>query len=176
VAALDFTTERLRLRPWRENDVACVLAIYGDERVWRWLGADPQPLNDPEAAFARIKRWASLYRGACGIWAVVPLGEQSPVGTVLLLPLPDAQGSYTDAIEIGWHFSPQVWGKGYATEAAQALLDRAWVEDISEVHAVVYPGNDASVAVTKRLGMTDQGITDAWYGTTLRHFLVTRPQ
>ena len=103
---LDIKTARLRLRPWRETDVQRFLAIYGDEQVWRWLGATPAPLTDPEIALSRIKRWAGLFDGPCGIWAVVPDDETEPVGTVLLLHLPDKDGNLTDDIEIGWHFMP----------------------------------------------------------------------
>ena len=172
---LDIKTARLRLRPWRETDVQRFLAIYGDEQVWRWLGATPAPLTDPEIALSRIKRWAGLFDGPCGIWAVVPDDEVEPVGTVLLLHLPDKDGNLTDDIEIGWHFMPAAWGKGYASESAAALLDRAWLDGVETVHAVVYPGNDPSVAVTARLGMSDAGLTDVWYGAELRHFVIDRP-
>jgi RimJ/RimL family protein N-acetyltransferase len=172
---LDIKTSRLTLRPWRETDVRRFLAIYGDEQVWRWLGASPAPLTDPEVALSRIKRWAGLFAGPCGVWAVVPHDETDPVGTVLLLHLPDADGIPTEDLEIGWHFMPVAWGKGYASEAASALLDRAWLADVNEVHAVVYPGNDRSVAVTKRIGMSDAGTTNVWYGTELLHFVMVRP-
>lgn len=161
-----------------------MLSIYGDERVWQWLGANPQPLRDPEVAYGRIKRWASLFDGPLGIWAVVPQGDSgvaaeqppAPVGSVLLLHLQDGEGNYTPEVEVGWHFAPNVWGRGYATEATAALIERAWTFDIDELHAVVYPGNERSVAVTQRLGMSDVGLTDRWYGATLRHFLLRRPQ
>ncbi len=169
------TTSRLILRPWRPDDVDRFIAIYGDERVWKWLGATPAALTDPSAALARINRWAGLFDGACGIWAVVLHGSDEPVGTVLLLHLPDAAGNQSSAIEIGWHFAPDSWGHGYATEAAAVLLERAWEFGIEEVHAVIYPGNDASAAVAERLQLIDQGMTGEWYGVELRHFSTTAP-
>jgi len=173
--ATEIRTERLTLRAWRTSEVERFCEIYGDERVWRWLGAHPAPLTDPVLAADRIERWEALITGPFGVWAVVPDGSETPAGTVILLQLPDDDGVPTDDVEVGWHFAPDTWGRGYATEAARVLLARAWDHGLAEVHAVVYPGNDRSMAVTQRLGMTDLGVTSQWFGVELRHFLATNP-
>ena len=41
-----------------------------------------------------------------------------PVGTVLLVPFRDVPGDDAE-VEVGWHFHPDAWGKGYATESAR---------------------------------------------------------
>ena len=76
---------------------------------------------------------------------------------------------------MGWHFHPDHWGHGYATESAQLLLDQAWAVGLDEVWAVVHHGNDRSVAVTERLGMEPMGVTDRWYGVELDSFRLARP-
>jgi len=57
--------------------------------------------------------------------------------------------------EIGWTISPEHWGHGYATEAAQASL--AYVFDTlgwkSAIH-VILMGNEASIGVAKNIGST----------------------
>jgi RimJ/RimL family protein N-acetyltransferase len=51
--------------------------------------------------------------------AVVERASGVPAGTVILRPLPDGAGE----IEIGWHVHPDRWGRGFATEAAAAVLE-----------------------------------------------------
>ena len=68
--------------------------------------------------------------------------------------LPDSEGTLTEDVEIGWHLHPDHWGNGYATEAATRLLRHAdETLGITEINALAYPGNDASIAVMRRLGM-----------------------
>jgi RimJ/RimL family protein N-acetyltransferase len=87
-------------------------------------------------------------------------------GTVLLVPLPDGDGEY----EVGWHFHPDSWGNGFATEAAKGALARAFRHGLTEVFAVVRPTNERSLAVCRRLGMDALGQTVRYYGTTLELF------
>nr|WP_260428615.1 GNAT family N-acetyltransferase [Micromonospora globispora] len=67
-------------------------------------------------------------------------------------------------MEVGWHLHPDSWGHGYATEAARAVVEREFETGTEQVFAVVMPGNDASMAVARRLGMTHVGIRTDWYG------------
>ena len=73
-------------------------------------------------------------------------------------------------VEVGWHLHPDSWGNGYATEAARAALRRGFAAGLDEILAVVRPGNEASVAVCRRLGMTPLGRTTRWYDTELEVF------
>ena len=82
---------------------------------------------------------------------------------MLLLPLDDAGGP-TDLVEIGWHLHPDEQGRGYATEAAQALLDRAAAAGIADVLALTDLDNGPSQRVAARLGMEDEGVSDRWFG------------
>jgi RimJ/RimL family protein N-acetyltransferase len=99
--------------------------------------------------------------------------EAGPVGTVLLLPLHDDAGP-TAEVEVGWHLHPGYQGRGYATEAATALLGAAAQAGLAEVLALTDLDNLASQAVAGRLGMTDEGLTDRWYGITARQYRWTR--
>lgn len=175
------STERLVLRPWAEADAEAALAIYSDDSVWPWLGADPAPCPDLEAALARVRRWATLGdtplgSGPLGFWAIEApgIGEISPdpCGSVILLALPRSDGAPSTAVEIGWHLHPAAWGRGIATEAALALLERARAAGLEQVHAVVRPDNVRSVAVCERLGMTNLGRTTEWYGTEFVDFVL----
>jgi GNAT superfamily N-acetyltransferase len=79
------------------------------------------------------------------------------------------------AAELGWHLHPDSWGHGYATEAARAVVDRAFDDGLLEVYAVVRPGNEPSLAVCRRLGMQPLGRTTCWYGRELEAFRLEAP-
>jgi RimJ/RimL family protein N-acetyltransferase len=59
------------------------------------------------------------------------------------------------AVTVGWRFSPRMWGRGYATEAATAVLDEAFTTmGLERVGCVTNARNRRSVRVAERLGMT----------------------
>jgi RimJ/RimL family protein N-acetyltransferase len=176
VPDLVFATQRLDVRPWTHDDVDRMYDIYRRQEVSRWLGTTGRPTESVDAMHATIDRWAVRSAVApYGIWAVVPREGGVPAGTVLLVPFTDADGADLADIEVGWHFHPDAWGNGYATESARGALELAWAAGLTEVYAVVHPGNDRSVAVTRRLGMSALGRTDRFYGLELDAFLATAP-
>jgi RimJ/RimL family protein N-acetyltransferase len=60
-----------------------------------------------------------------------------------------------DETEVGWALRPEDWGKGYATEAAQACIDWGFREfDFPYLTAMIQPANVRSIRVAERLGMT----------------------
>jgi RimJ/RimL family protein N-acetyltransferase len=143
--------------------------------VTRWLGSHPRrPVTTEEEARRRLTAWREHGQGLAaplGLWAVVPNGAPGPVGTVLLLPLSDDTG-LTGLIEIGWHLHPDYQGQGLATEAALALLGVAGQAGTDEVLAITDLDNTASQRVAGRLGMTDDGVTQRWFGLTARQYRV----
>ena len=171
-----FATDRLDIRLWTHDEAERAFDIYRRWEVARWLGADPKAAESVEAMHGTIDRWAAREQGAYGIWAVVPRDTGIPVGTVLLVALQDADAQAVDEIEVGWALHPDHWGHGFATEAAAGALARGWAAGLHEVYAVVQPGNDASVAVTARLGMSPLGRTRQWYGIELDAFRIDRPE
>jgi RimJ/RimL family protein N-acetyltransferase len=173
-------TGRLLLRHWDESDVAAFFDVYSREEVARWLGAQPRrPLATVAEARERLGRWREHERGLpppLGLWAIVPYtagaapGEfGQPVGTLLLLPLSDDDGP-SGLVEVGWHLHPQFQGRGLATEAARAVLALAGDAGIDQVLALTDPDNAASQRVAERLGMTDEGETERWFGLTTRQY------
>jgi RimJ/RimL family protein N-acetyltransferase len=166
-------TSRLVLRGWTasDEDAAAAYAVLAHDEVWPWLGAEPRPCPDVETARARNVRWAGLADDVLGVWAVetpgMPDVAPQPCGSVLLLPLVRSDGAASDAVEIGWHLHPSAWGRGVATEGATAIVERARAAGLGRLHAVVRPGNERSLAVCDRLGMTRVGRTDEWFGVEL---------
>lgn len=166
-----FRTERLDVRPWQHTDEARLFDTYSRWEVARWLGATPRVLQSPDEAAGVVDRWAARADGAFGIWAVQVRDTGIVAGTVLLVPLPD----HPDEIEVGWHFHPDSWGHGYATEAARGAILHGFRAGLSEIYAVVRPDNAPSIAVCRRLGMTPLGRTTRWYDTELEAFRLTTP-
>lgn len=169
-------TPRLLLRQWEESDLPAFFDIYSREEVARWLGPQPRrAVTSPEEARSRLLRWRAREAGLdrpLGLWAIVPQPAAAPavpVGTALLLPLTDASGP-TGVTEIGWHLHPDHQGQGLATESARALLAAAEDAGLGQILALTDPDNVPSQAVATRLGLHDDGLTDRWFGLTLRQF------
>jgi RimJ/RimL family protein N-acetyltransferase len=164
-------SERLVLRPWRSDDAEFVLDMYSRPEVMRYLGRQPVLLTELAEAQARIAAWTAFPGPLHGVWAIVPAGRQTPVGTALLKVLPcSGSGEPSGVTEVGWHLHPHAWGHGYATEAGGRLLAHAWSHGLSTVFAVTYPENEASQAVCLRLGMTPLGLTEDYYDLTCALF------
>ncbi|MEG9226470.1 GNAT family N-acetyltransferase [Aeromicrobium sp. Sec7.5] len=163
-------TERLVLRRFTRHDLDVLADLWSRPEVARWSGPRrPRAREEVREGLANQPGRAGTHPSTAML-AIVPKGQTHPVGVALLVPLPPSSGSDRQDVEIGWHLFPEVQGRGYATEAARALVERAAAGGIGEVHAVTDPANEASQAVCRRLGMTDLGIRDDWYNSSLRAF------
>ena len=96
--------------------------------------------------------------------AIVLKSEETLVGSVGLAPclapfgrLPSFGGTRRRTPEVGlfWALFPAHWGRGYATEAARAMVSYAFEElDLARIVATTEHSNLRSIAVMRRLGMT----------------------
>jgi|GEM_PF-195769 len=172
-------TERLRLRAWTHSaaDVEFVFDTYSRWEVQRFIGRVPRVMEDRSEAEATIARWKSVDDSVHGIWAVERRGDGQLLGTLLLKPIPASSDQVplplSGDTEIGWHFHPDAWGKGYATEAAARVLAHAFTAGLSEVVAVTNEANAASQGVAQRIGLVHQGQTTRYYNATCELFTAT---
>ncbi|MGD9511684.1 MAG: GNAT family N-acetyltransferase [Geminicoccaceae bacterium] len=145
------TTARLLLRPWRDADLAPFAALNADRRVMEHF---PGPLGRPASDTLATEIQADLERNGFGLWAVEVPGVASFIGFVGATE-PDFEAPFTPAIEIGWRLAFEHWGKGYATEAARAVVAHAFGPlGLAELVSFTVPANRRSRAVMERLGMT----------------------
>ena len=169
-------TSRLLLRDFVAEDADFLFDMFSRPEVARWSG-EGTPMAHRDEAVARIGRQFERKGGHPGAAILLATDRASgtPYGMVMLVPIPSSTGAGREDMEIGWHFHPDAWGNGYATEAAAALVERAFGSEIPELYAVTEPLNEPSQAVCRRLGMTDLGLSSDWYDRELRAFRLRRP-
>lgn len=164
-----FETPRLHLREWTPEDAADAYAIFSDPEVTRWLGGSGQyPASVEEMRQTIVERWIPRYRvlaeSGFGFWASEEKATGRVIGAVLLKAMPGDGGVETHDIELGWYVVRPRWGEGFAPEGASAVTAYALGElGLTELHAIVKPGNDRSMAVARKLGMKPLGRTTKYY-------------
>jgi RimJ/RimL family protein N-acetyltransferase len=151
------TTARLRLRPWRESDLAPFAAMNADPLVMEHFAA-PLPREESDA-YARRMMTAIEGRG-WGNWALEEIGGEPFVGFAGLA-VPSFEAHFTPCTEIGWRLARSAWGRGYATEAARAALAFGFGElGLAEIVSFTALANKRSIAVMERLEMRRDGEFD----------------
>ena len=144
-------TERLLLRPGWAEDAPALAAAIADEMIVRNLATAPWPyrLRDAEAFLAQPRD------------PVLPSflifertdGAPNLVGSCGLGRRPSG------AVELGYWIARPFWGRGYATEAAVALIDIARALGFTQLEGSHFLDNPASARVLEKLGFEPVGIT-----------------
>jgi ribosomal-protein-alanine N-acetyltransferase len=142
--------ERVRLRPWRDEDRAVFAAMNADERVMEFF---PTLLSRAESDALVDAIHAHFSAHGFGLWAVeVP--DIAPFIGFTGLAVPRFTAAFTPCVEIGWRLAAEHWGKGYATEAARLALAYGFeTAGLSEIVSFTTVSNLRSRAVMGRLGM-----------------------
>ena len=173
-------TERLILRPYAKSDAARVLDIQGRLEVIRWLGNPPYiPMETLDEAVAWMGRWRTRHDvdSQQRAYAIEVKDASQVAGTALVMRLERLEGGFVGEYEVGWHLHPDSFGHGFATEAVSALLDVAFAEGLDQIYAGMFPDNEPSAAVARRLGLREIGVQeDPWYGGDGRLFHTTREE
>lgn len=147
-------TERLLLRSPRPPDATALHARRNDPEVARyqdWLV--PVPLERVEA---EIDRAATLGGPTPGKWWMMTVADDAD--TTVLGDLVVHLDDDAHTAEVGYTFARSSWGRGYATEALDALDAHLFeVVGVTRVEAKLHPGNPASAMVLERVGMQFEG-------------------
>lgn len=150
-------TERLRLRPFTEDDLAELHAMWSHPEVGPWVGGmhtDPDQSVEELGEHLRHQREHGF-----SFWAVEELDTGRLVGEAGLMFF-ESRGP---EIETGWCLTRDTWGKGYAREAAAKWLEIAFEQlGFERVIAVILPGNERSVRLAESLGMHCAGTREAY--------------
>ncbi len=157
---LPLRTARLVLRSYRDDDVDATLAYYGDPNVARYLLGEPFTRSDAERVVRERKPLIDPQQPGDRLALVAEL-DGRVIGDLVL----QLKGPPTSIAEIGWVFHPGCHGQGYATEAARALIDVAFVHyGLHRVEAQMDARNTASARLCERLGMTQEAqLRQNWF-------------
>jgi len=143
-------TRRLLLTPLGQGDADELSEVLADPELHRFIGGRPataQELRDRYRALeAGSPRAGEVWRN----WVVRRRADARPVGTVQAT-IGGRAGGWT--AEIAWVVGVAWQGRGYASEAAQALV--AWLgrHDVQEIVAHIHPDHAASARVATRAGL-----------------------
>jgi len=149
-------TERLILRRARVSDAEAIFEEYAqDPEVSRHLVWKPH--RSPRDTSEFLKECEARWRAGEELsWVIVARGGERPFGMIACRLL-------GRAAEIGYVIGRRAWGRGYATEAARAVVD--WVSGqagIFRVGAFCDTGNPASARVLEKIGMIREGTLRRW--------------
>ncbi len=161
-------TERLLLRPFRDEDLDAYAEFSADPEVMRYMGA---PLSR-EDAWRQIAMLLGHWRlRGFGSWAA----EERETGELVGRLGPHRPEGWP-GFEIGWVLGRRYWGRGFATEGARAALEYAFTElDQPHVISLIHPDNQASIRVAERLGERLEGETQV-RGIGVLVFGIHRPE
>lgn len=142
-------TQRLTLREFEPEDVDALATILSDPETMRFY-----PMSfDRASVIDWIRRNRTRYASdGHGLWAMILNSTGELIGDCGLVRQ-SVEG--TDEIEIGYHVRRDLWGHGYATEAARACRDYAFANvKVDRLISLIRPENLASCRVAEKNGMT----------------------
>ena len=141
---VEFRTERLVLRPAREDDLDAIHAILSNPQAMTYWS------SPPHETLEQSRDWLQKMIGVR-----VPEGEELIVerdGKVI------GKAGLWRFPEIGFILHPDFWGQGYAQEALNLVIGRAFeVHGVPRIEADVDPRNLGSLKLLSRLGFRETG-------------------
>ncbi|EPF16856.1 Uncharacterised protein [Cedecea davisae] len=152
-----YQTERLILRPWREEDLPSFAEMNADPEVMRYF---LNPLTEDESRDYLESFRQRMAENGFGFWALEERSSGELAGFVGL-NRPGYTLPFSPCVEIGWRLRKAFWGKGYAPEAAARALRVGFEEyGLESIVAFTALPNMPSQRVMEKLGMTREGEFD----------------
>ena len=143
-------TKRLILRTWQDDDIDPMTLINQDPKVCEFLPG----VGDRKATIAGAERINKHFQDhGFSLYAVELKSTHEMIGWTGLM-IPSFESHFTPAVEIGWRLASEHWNKGYATEAATAVLGYAFTTlNFNEVVSFTVVNNKASRRVMEKIGL-----------------------
>ena len=167
-----FETARLRLRRPRMEDAPAIYARYAsDGDVTRYLPWRPhRSVEETRIFLSHLLKAMDSGGGTCA-WIIEGRDDCRLMGLTSMAIQTAREGDFLSTNEerrhyrvfIAYHLARSEWGRGYATEAAQAIVDWALGQPrIFRIWTVCDIDNAASVRVLEKLGMRREGTLKRW--------------
>lgn len=142
-------TERLALRWLSIEDAPFILELVNEPSWLRFIGDRGVRTLDDAAAYIRNGPIAMYGEHGFGLYLVESKSDGTPLGICGLI-----RREALEDIDIGFAFLPRHWGKGYALEAAAAVISHGRVTlGLRRIVAITTPDNDSSIRLLEKLGM-----------------------
>ncbi|MQM25421.1 GNAT family N-acetyltransferase [Glycomyces albidus] len=149
---VELRTERLLLRPLTAGDADAMHVLNADPEVMRFIGSGaPLAIEDTRARTAKAEAHWDAH--GWGVFAAVETATGTLVGWSALAT-PHFLPEILPATELGWRVRRDRWGRGYAPEAARAVMGFAFGElGLDRLVSCIHSQNAASIRVAEKLGM-----------------------
>jgi RimJ/RimL family protein N-acetyltransferase len=137
------------------DDLDPLAAILGDAETMRFYD---HPFSREEALAWIVRTRERYEQHGFGLFGVELIADGTFIGDCGPA-LQTVEG--IDQVELGWHIRRDLWGRGYATEAALAWRD--WCFDglgRDRLISLIDPGNLASARVARKIGMRLERLVD----------------
>jgi ribosomal-protein-alanine N-acetyltransferase len=146
-------TARLLLRSFEGEDIPAIVRLAGAREIAATTVQIPYPYAEEDARSFLAKASEDFLAGRCASFAISILPDLEICGAVGL-HIADAHRH----AELGYWIGVPFWGKGYATEAASAVVAFGFeVLRLHRIYAHHFAGNTASQRVLEKIGMRHEG-------------------
>jgi [ribosomal protein S5]-alanine N-acetyltransferase len=173
IQAAPIETERLRLRKLCTTDAGDIFDYASDPEVTRYVFFNTHAM--PEQTIAYI---ASFGRPSKTAWAMVHRAEDRVIGIVFLHSIKDDCAT----AELAYNVARDLWGKGFATEAARAILSHCFTcTDLQTIEGACMIDHAASARVLEKAGLQFREIREKSRSKNgvaydLRHYAIGRQE
>lgn len=153
-------TTRLKLRTFTLDDVDAMHAINSDPLVMQYFPSIPSYEETRQLIHNMIEKQK---RDGYSLYAVELKENHELIGLVGLLhrSKEELETSFAPCTEIGWRIASKHWNKGYATEAAHAVLNYAFEKlALNEVVSFTAAPNIPSQRVMQKIGLEHDKTND----------------
>ena len=168
-------TERLYLRKINFDDVDDLFEMDSDAEVHRFIENNPVISKDQIVEVITMLN-QQYYENGIARWAVVDKFTNECIGWAGLKYFREPLNNKSDFYELGYRFKRKHWGKGYATEASQAILKYGFQNlNINSIFAITHLENKNSINVLQKLGFQFKETFD-YEGDLTNWFELTKKQ
>jgi RimJ/RimL family protein N-acetyltransferase len=141
-------TDRLSLVPLRPDNASEMVSVLADPDMYAFIGGGPRTVEELAAVYHRWDRGSPRPSEVWHNWVIRRRDGEEAVGHVQATVVESDRSA-----DIGWMVGTMWQGRGYATEAARAIVGWLEAQGLTSISAFIHPENLASVRVAERAGL-----------------------